>query len=337
MSTSVTLRRSSHRRILIALWGLSLCGFAAAPALAQKPAAASTKPAALKMTTQVLKAEGDGFPIHISYYEANPDKNSSGIENAPVVVLLHGEGGSRLIWDKSSAPPGGKPFAQILNEVGGYAVVSVDLRKHGESLRDGQASTLDNNDFYRMAHGDLPAVKKFLVEEHEAKKLNVNKLAIVASDAMGPVALEFAELDWRQLPYLDGPGGTPGTPRGQDVRAIVLLSPLLSLGRVNGTRAANYLKNPNFKIAVAIAAGTRDADDKGSSQKLFQIFSSIRQNADRVEYIRPNTNARGTDLLANPAAGIEPPILKFLDRNVRDLNSTWQTRKSRYDRDEPAQ
>lgn len=298
--------------------------------LGARQAAAQSKS---NVRTEVLRALGDGYPIHITYYAALEDKNPSGVENAAVVVLLHGEGGSRLIWDKSSAPPGGKSFAEFLNDIG-YAVVTVDLRKHGESLGEGQSKAVDHNDYFRMARGDLPAVKRFLVQQHEEKKLNVNKLAIVASDVTVPVALDFAELDWRQLPHLDGPGGTPGTPRGQDVRALVLLSPVQSLGRLNGLRSLNFLKNPNFRIAFAIVAGTRDPADRNTASKLHQSLLSIRQNEQRVEFLRPNTNARGTDLLANQAAQIEPPILEFLKKHVKDLDSPWRTRRSRYQRDE---
>ena len=49
----------------------------------------------------------------------------------------------------------------------------------------------------------------------------------------------------------------------------------------------------------------------------------------------PNTNARGTDLMGNPAARPEAPIGKFLDEHVKKLKSEWQTRKSRYERDTP--
>jgi pimeloyl-ACP methyl ester carboxylesterase len=329
MPVPATLPRSVRRPLRTALSGLlavALTGLIAAPVFAQKT---TVKPPA----TQTLRAEGDGYPINITYYEANKDQNASGLENAPVAILLHGEGGSRLIWDKSSAPKTdkGKPFAQVLNDLG-YAVVTVDLRKHGESLADGQARALDNNDFFRMAHGDLPAVKKFLVAEHEAKKLNINKLAIVASDSMAPVALEFAELDWRQPPYPDGPGGSAGTPRGQDVHALVLVSPVLSVGKVNANRSANYLKSR--PIAFAIIAGTKDVDDKGSAAKIHQIVASIRQNQERIEFIRPELNLRGTDMFGTQAR-IEPSILTFLDKNVKDLTTPWATRVSRYERDTP--
>jgi pimeloyl-ACP methyl ester carboxylesterase len=329
MPVSLPQIRSARRALRTASNGalaLAFAGLIAVPALAQKGTSS---------TTQTLRSEGDNYPINITYYPADKEKNTSGLENAPVVILLHGEGGSRLIWDKSSAPKTdkGKPFAEALNSFG-YAVVTVDLRKHGESIADGQARALDNGDFYKMARGDLPAVKKFLLAEHEAKKLNLGKLAIVACDSMAPVALEFAELDWRTLPYADGPGGTAGTPRGQDVKALVLVSPVLSVGKVNATRSANFLKTR--PIAFALVAGTRDPEDKGSADKIHQIVSSIRKNQEHIEFIRPDTNARGTDLFGSQARP-EPPILTFLDKNVKDLKVTWQTRKSRYDRDTPAE
>src|SRR5262245_48301758 len=107
--------------ITFGLLGLLVC-----PAFAQSKGAAAAPKAPTgatktKATTEVLRAENDGFPIHVTYYEANPEKTASGVENAAVVLLLHGEGGSRLIWDKSSAPQGQKPFAEKLNDLG-YAV-----------------------------------------------------------------------------------------------------------------------------------------------------------------------------------------------------------------------
>jgi pimeloyl-ACP methyl ester carboxylesterase len=302
--------------------------------LAALPAAALAQ--ADKPRPEVLQSVGDGWPIHITYYPALKDKNPDGLENAPVVVLLHGEGGSRLIWDKSSAPPGGKPFADVLQTALGFAVVTVDLRKHGESIVEGQPTTVDNADYAKMASGDLIAVKNFLVERHEAKELNVNKLGIVAAGNMCPVAAAYAELDWAQLPHPDGPGGSPGTPRGQDVRALVFLSPASNVGRLNATRILNTLKNPVFQMSFQVVVGTRDAADRNQAGSLYQVVSSIKQNEERIDLLRPNTNSRGTDLLANPAAQIEPKVLAFLDKQVKQRESVWQTRISKYDRDAPA-
>lgn len=310
------------------------CGVLALLAASASPEFASAQ--ADKPRPEVLQSVGDGWPIHITYYPAIKDKNPNGLENAPVVVLLHGEGGSRLIWDKSSAPPNGKPFADVLQTALGFAVVTVDLRKHGESIVEGQPTTVDNADYAKMASGDLVAVKNFLVERHEAKELNVNKLGIVAAGNMCPVAAAYAELDWAQLPHPDGPGGSPGTPRGQDVRALVFLSPAGNVGRLNATRILNVLKNPVFQMSFQVVVGTRDAADRNQARSLHQVVSSIKQNEERVDLLRPNTNSRGTDLLANPAAQVEPKILAFLDKQVKQRESVWKTRVSKYDRDTPA-
>lgn len=316
---------------IVALPGLRIL-IAACAALACCPAsstAADDDPRPVN-----LKADGDGFPIVATYYPARKDKNPAGLEKAAVVVLLHGEDGSRLIWDKSSAPPGPKamPFAPLLHD-NGYAVVTVDLRKHGDSLDKGEKAPIEPLDYGKMVAGDLVAVKRFLVEEHEAKRLNVNKLAIIAADNSSAVAAEFARGDWAQPRHLDGPGGSPGTPRGQDVRALVFLSPVLTAGRAQTRQAMNFLKGPAFQVAFLFIAGSKDPQDKGAAKALHDVVKNVTQNAERTYLETPNTNARGTDLLGNPAARIEPKVLAFLDLHLKKLDSEWRTRKSRYERD----
>jgi poly(3-hydroxybutyrate) depolymerase len=113
----------------------------------------------------------DGLDIKITYF-----KSAAGQE-APVVILLHGKGGNRLVW---------KTFAEQLQKVD-FAVITVDLRGHGESTGGGESSdkkpdTPKKAELAAMAALDLDAVKKFIYEEHQNKQLNMNKLGIVASD-----------------------------------------------------------------------------------------------------------------------------------------------------------
>src|SRR5690606_10555327 len=117
-------------------------------------------------------------------------------------ILLHGKGGDRLVWEQKGAGATGKSFAAVLQDQG-YAVVSVDLRKHGESKREDDKEL--RPDDYRAMVGDLEAVKKFLLAEHQEKKLNINKLGIIAADDMAPVAVTFAQIDWQKKPYDDAP------------------------------------------------------------------------------------------------------------------------------------
>lgn len=279
----------------------------------------------------VLQAEGDRFPIHITYYPAREEENPSGVENAPVVMMLHGENGSRLVWDRSSAPPGGVPLAEFLQSRG-YAVVTVDLRKFGESVPDEGAVAVQPTDYAKMARLDLPAVKAFLHEEHEARRLNVAKLGIIASDMSAPVAADYAEHDWKLRPYSDGPGGGPGTPRGQEVKVLILLSPDATRGPVVTTRSLNFLRNPAMGISFMVIVGTRDAQDRNQARDIFRAVSGTRNADERTELVQKNSNMRGTDLLGNPALGTEVDIVRFLDSHLKDLDIPWETRISRYDR-----
>jgi hypothetical protein len=120
------------------------------------------------------------------------------------------------------------------------------------------------------------------------------------------------------------------------VRALVFLSPAGNVGRLNATRILNVLKNPVFQLSFQFVVGTRDAADRNQAKSLHQVVSSIKQNEERIDLLRPNTNSRGTDLLANQAAQVEPKILAFLDKQVKQRESVWQTRRSKYDRDTPA-
>src|SRR6185295_10309173 len=69
---------------------------------------------------KTILSPAGGWPLRLTYYKSTEGKDAS------VVVLLHSKGESRLVW---TAPKG---FAEQLNSKG-FAVVAVDLRKHGQS------------------------------------------------------------------------------------------------------------------------------------------------------------------------------------------------------------
>jgi pimeloyl-ACP methyl ester carboxylesterase len=281
-----------------------------------------------------LPAEGDQFPIHITYFPVTEEMYPNGtMDQAPVVVMLHGTEGSRLFWDRASRPntAGGLPFAEALNALE-FAVITVDLRQHGESVVEGQEQRVRPVDYPKMVAGDLLAVKKFIFEEHQAHHLNMNKMGIIAMEFSAPIALAFAAEDWRTLPYLDGPGGSFGTPRGQDVRTLVLISPDQSAGTINNNRSINFLKDPAFGINFMFIAGAEDPMDDGHAKELYDVVT--RRNEDNALLMEPMTNARGEDLFLNNAARIEPEILRFFDERLKNVESVWINRLSRYDQEE---
>jgi pimeloyl-ACP methyl ester carboxylesterase len=310
------------RRQMLVLGTLLGCGLFVSPLQAQSK------------FTPTLRAESvsapDAFPIRFSYYPANADKNPDGLDQAGVVILLHGDKGSRIIWDKGSAPAGQPTFPAVLQEQG-YAVVTVDLRKHGQSVVEGREDPLQTDDYAKMAAGDLKAVKDFLQKEHQDKKLNMGKMAIVGAGFSAPVAVAFAEYDWLQKPHDDSPVPAMRTPRGQDVKAVILLSPDAAAGRLSTNRSLVYLTKQN--LAIQLIVGKQDGADKGAAKNCFKASGGgSKRTEERVFLIEPDMKDRGTDLLGKAPPLVEVPMLKFLDARLKKLTIPWVDRRSRLDR-----
>lgn len=266
----------------------------------------------------------DGHPIHLSYY-----KSTEG-QDAPVVILLHMKGGNRLVWEQS--------FAKILQQQG-YAVLAVDLRKHGQSKADGGAGTssrsgserLTAHDYKAMTLLDMHAIKDFLFEEHQKKNLNMRKTAIVAPEMSAPIAINFAMLDWQERPYDDAPTLASRTPRGQIVQALVLISPDANLPGVTAGKALNFLREPALGIAFLFAVGQQDPFDRNQTERLYKQVSGIKQNEARTFFQPYPTKLRGTDLLGKQLR-IEEHMLVFLDKFLKKRNLPWEDRRPRYQR-----
>ncbi|WP_437204575.1 alpha/beta hydrolase [Planctomicrobium sp. SH664] len=277
---------------------------------------------------EVLRSATDGTPIHITYYPVNPTDTVAGANGAPVVILLHSRDEQRLNWDKSSSSGANPPFPEKLAQ-SGYAVITVDLRKHGESVIKGREEPPGPLDYEQMVLGDLVAVKKFIYDEHQAQRLNMNKIGIIGVGMSVPVATAFAEFDWKQVPFDDAPTPEGRTPRGQDVRALVLISPEANVAKVNASKSLIYLRNPNFRIALMIVAGSGDSASQKTAEQLNKVFTATNRGATRIELLTPDSKDRGIALMRKDSRFAYSPILKFLDTNLKAVDSPWRDRKSR--------
>ncbi|MEZ6056532.1 MAG: hypothetical protein R3C01_07495 [Planctomycetaceae bacterium] len=278
----------------------------------------------------------DGWPLACTYYVAKSTgtnvARNDGDKNAPVVLLLHGEKGSRLFWDKTSAIPGTKlTFAKLLHDRG-YAVLTIDMRKHGESQPEGVEPKFTVND-YAMMVADLASVKEFLLQEHQAERLNIRKFAIVALDIMAPIACAYAEYDWRRLPYDDHPIPAMATPRGQDVRALVLISPETSIGRYKIASSLKYLGSCTPNISFLTVSGSQDRSGNAKAELTLKSFGARPDFEDHVRHQSIDTNEKSDKLFANPSIKVENYLVDFLKKNVLDLKIEWQDRRSRLDRE----
>lgn len=292
---------------------MTACWLGEGTARGQAPA----KKAASEDKTLTTK---DNVDIKITYFK------STGGPETPVVVMLHGQGGNRLVW---------KPYAEALQKAD-YAVITVDLRGHGESAGGaGTATTgkkaatvsLKPRDYAAMVAGDLEAVKKFIYEEHQKKQLNMNKLGLVAADMSTPIAIAYTEVDWLKTPYDDAPTPAQCTPRGQDVQALVLISPEASVPGVNIGKSITLLRE--LRRPVLIGVGSKVAADMAAANKMYDQIAPKKEEYVYLE--KYDAKLSGTDLLGKNLK-LESHLFNFLNKHVKDVKSEWRDRQSKLDK-----
>jgi pimeloyl-ACP methyl ester carboxylesterase len=277
----------------------------------------------------------DDWQIYITYYPIR-SKQENVTKNAPVVVLLHGDKENRLVWE------GDKGLAGRLQREG-FAVITVDLRKHGQSTnvarstgdspaggKSTEGTNVQAEDYSNMVNHDLPAVKKFIFEQNQLKHLNMNKMGIVAAETSAAVATCFAGNDWEKEPFDDAPSDAMKTPRGQDVRALVLLSPPQKSHGLDFTEALSAVRNPDWNVAFLTLYGKLNRSDNSAIATHKKLFQSSKANKDRIYLHGYNVNLRGTDLLGKKEVDAESIIVEFLKLHLKDLkDSEWRDRQSR--------
>lgn len=353
-ATVSTLARVAGRIVLPVVIATMLWAVASSAGWAQ--AAADTKKAGKVAIEERTLTTKDGVDLAISYL---PSKQG---REAPVAVLLHGKGKDTR---KKYLFPLEKSFAAKLNKQG-FAVIAVDLRGHGESpLTEGSGKKSDTTslkpaDYARMVEGDLEAVKKFIFDEHQREQLNMNRIGIVAAESSAAVAIAYADLDWQKLPYDDAPTARQRTPRGQDVRALVLLSPEEKVAQFNLPASIKRLRSaghstPDF--AALLVYGTKDPSERNQTKRMFDLFLGGQKPPkdsgkgkgkdakdepskdgdkpkDRFYLGDFEVTNRGTDLL-DPSSnlGVDEVCLEFLRLHVAEAKSEWRDRRSALERD----
>jgi pimeloyl-ACP methyl ester carboxylesterase len=228
------------------------------------------------------------------------------------------------------------PASPTVPPIASRAVLAVDLRGHGGSKSaqntgggrvELDVSRFQQEDFRAMVDLDMEAVRSFLVEENDAGKLNLNSLGLVGSGLGANVAMIWAAKDWAAPPL-------PVRKQGQDVKALVLLSPRWNL---SGLMLREPLRFPPIQreIAVMLAYGADDKEIAKDCQDVIKILSKHHPEppADRVEQLKdffvyaPETNLQGTKLLTSDAFGIGQKIFNFLEARLGRQAFPYSARK----------
>ncbi|HEX4142065.1 MAG TPA: alpha/beta fold hydrolase [Pirellulales bacterium] len=261
----------------------------------------------------VLLRTKDKLHLHAVYYPGTQKKNS-----VPI-ILLHAYNGDCHDFDDLA----------LLLQKRGHAVITPDLRGHGESKeidRDGRAEKIEPRDlrvpdFTDMWKFDLEAVKSYLIVQNNAGELNIDKLCVVGAEMGAIIAADWAELDWSWPVLSSGK-------QGQDVKALVLISPESNF---KGMKLIDAVSSPDVRseLAIMLIAGRKNSRYSEEANKLYKHFAKyhIEKTSPALELLRPDTKLQGTKLLGEKSLGVEAAIVKFIDQLVKKPYP-WDERRS---------
>ena len=257
----------------------------------------------------------DGVRLRATFFPGTKGK-----ETVPV-VLLHMFKGSRNDYRELA------PYLQAQ----GHAVLVPDLRGHGDStaLRDStktlDADTMPRASFLGMVGGDMEQCKKFLMGKNNKGELNINKLCLVGAEMGAIVAADYARLDWSWPVLATGK-------QGQDVRALVLISPRWSS---HGLQMKAAMASPAVRggISVMLAVGKEKSQDVREASRLNSIFRRYHPNADAEKasdrtlfYLTLPTSLRGTKMLDIKGLRLDEAIAMFIKLRLVDQSFAWAER-----------
>jgi hypothetical protein len=262
----------------------------------------------------------DGWSLQATYYAGKLKKQ------AVPYLLLHGWEGQRSDYD------GLAKFFQAA----GHSVLVPDLRGHGQSnSRPGSDTTIEDPADLKPAEmqsivWDIEACKKFLREKNNEGELNIEMLTIVAADFACIPAAAWAAYDWN-APTL------PSYKQGQDVKALVFLSPWqsfkgLSLQKTLGHQVIK--QHMNLMVIVGKDDGRSYPDAKKLNTTMENFRPKMKEKSVKNEertlfFIELPTNLAGTKLLHNDL-NVRFGIENFVKMRLLDHQDglAWTERKN---------
>ncbi len=284
----------------------------------------------------VSLATRDGVQLKITYFPSAARKGTSQAKQATPVVFLHDYKSSRAVFaplaQKLQAPVEGQ------RDRPAFAAVTVDLRAHGDSIKqvfangsqvDLDAAKLNKDDLFAMASLDMEAVRNFLVSKNDAGELNLNKLCLIGSGMGASVAANWALTDWAAPPLAVGK-------QGQDVKALVLISPRWSY---NGLSMQGPMKFRSLKENVAwmLIYGEKDTKVQADAMRIKRQLERFHPTTNETGAQRPSgladlnlpTRLQGDSLLTKVGPSVEEKIVEFLTKNVAGIQYPWISRRNR--------
>jgi pimeloyl-ACP methyl ester carboxylesterase len=311
------------------------------PAKSGADAAADKKKNELPAPEEVSLPTADGIYLAATFY---PSKAKIAKESPPV-VLFHA-------WKRDRTDF--KALAPFLQEQG-YAVLAPDLRGHGGSTRQkaGEEEIILDPakfrppDFERMATFDFLAVRDFLWQKNNEKKLNLNKLCLIGEEMGAAVAMNAAAIDAQGYEYRNPYYGP--IQLGRFVKALVLISPEYSFKglSIEPARRQPYVTH---NISTMILVGKGDPKAMRDANQIYTILERFHPRMPKekempkdeagqiklwqtltLRFVPLDTRLQGDKLLDAPNLGAKQWIASFLRyqivKNDAARRWSWEERK----------
>lgn len=311
--------------------GIAFAAWLLVPALlcAQR---GGSEPQIAELTTR------DGVRLVATYYPSKLGKK------ATPVLMLHDWKESRTVFD---------PLAQKLSagsqtseegeapalEFESFAVVTVDLRGHGDSVRqlapngatrELSAAKLSKPDFRDMILQDMEAVRKLLREKNDAGELNLNKLCLLGAGMGASVAVNWAAIDWSTPPLA-------AVKQGQDVRAMVLVSPPWKFQGMTINEALRQ-RDVQRDVATLLIFGGEERRARADAERVFKSLEKFHptdrsakpDDLPSLMKIGENVKSKlqGTELLRQAGDKGSDTIIRFLNKHVSNQTDfEWSRRQ----------
>lgn len=213
------------------------------------------------------------------------------------IILLHDWGSSRQDL---------LPMAEYLQKTYKHSVIVPDLRGHGDSVRvEGFDKQVDYKKFKKnevsAVVNDIERCKKFLMKRNNEGELNIEMLSIVAIGKLAVPAVDWCIADWEWQPV-------GGRKQGQDVKAILMISPEQKLKGMNMKQSlkSNLFSGRNGATPIAFYAVWSENDEVRSKEgaTISKLMKKQREKlTDQLMAIRrpyEKTGLNGTDLVRDP-------------------------------------
>lgn len=271
-----------------------------------------------------VKLAGTKFPMTFTYYPSKLKKD------AIPVICLHGFNGSRADYGY---------LASVLQEQG-HAVVVPDLRGHGDShavvKADGRREEIDpkkmtGKEFDLLIH-DIDELKSWLLEKNNAGELNLEALVVIGADMTTVTAMNWSLRDWKAPQLIN-------YKNGQDVKALVLLTPLDRYKNSAPIKLAMADPAVGHRLSVFVAVGKKDLSAFSEAKRIVNQLQRqhLEQDTDKkpedleVVFYPVDTNLQGTELISPKFKDFPTVdrIAKFIDFRVKSRieDFAWSERK----------